>query len=176
VFQARQRNTAEAAGFDTVLGRTIYRGVDATSQGIELEVGGNPVQGLQVTGGFTTMRVRGDDDQAVRTFVPRNTARLNLTYTPAPLPALKLGASMQYQSRFYFEPGTNSVTTGQPIRLTQGNYALLDLLARYDLTPRIAVSANVRNVTNAKYLTALTFDQSRYGAPRTVLGTISLRY
>ena len=176
VFQARQRNTAEAAGFDTVLGRTIYRGVDATSQGIELEVGGNPVQGLQVTSGFTTMRVRGDDDQAVRTFVPRNTARLNLTYTPAPLPALKLGASMQYQSRFYFEPGSNSVTTGQPIRLTQGNYALLDLLARYDLTPNIAVSANVRNVTNAKYLTALTFDQSRYGAPRTVLGTISLRY
>ncbi|GAA0676578.1 outer membrane receptor for ferric coprogen and ferric-rhodotorulic acid [Sphingomonas insulae] len=176
VFQARQQNTAEAVGFDTVLGRSIYRGVDATSQGIELEVGGNPVQGLQVTGGFTTMRVRGDDDQAVRTFVPRNTARLNVTYSPAPLPALKLGASMQYQSRFYIEPGTNSVTTGQPIRVTQGNYALLDLLARYELTPQVSVSANLRNVTNAKYLTALTFDQSRYGAPRSILGTISVRY
>lgn len=176
LFQARQQNTAEAAGFDAVLGRTIYRGVDATSQGIELEVGGNPVQGLQVTGGFTTMRVRGDDDRAVRTFVPRNTARLNVTYSPAPLPALKLGASMQYQSHFYIEPGTNSVTTGQPIRVTQGNYALLDLLARYELTPQVSVSANLRNVTNAKYLTALTFDQSRYGAPRSILGTISVRY
>ncbi len=176
VFQARQKNTAEAAGFDATLGRTIYRGVDATSQGIELEVGGSPLPGLQVTGGFTTMRVRGENDEAVRTFVPRNTGRLNVTYTPAPLPALKLGASMQYQSRFYFEPGTNSVTTGQPIRLTQGNYALLDLLARYELTPRVAVSANLRNVTNAKYLTALTFDQSRYGAPRSILGTISVRY
>jgi outer membrane receptor for ferric coprogen and ferric-rhodotorulic acid len=176
VFQARQNNTAEAAGFDAVLGRSIYRAVDATSQGIELEVGGSPVQGMQVTGGFTTMRVRGDDDQAVRTFVPRNLARLNVTYTPAPLPALKLGASMQYQSRFYLEPGTASVTTGQPIRLTQGNYALLDLFTRYELTPAIAVSANLRNVTNAKYLTALTFDQSRYGAPRSILGTISVRY
>ena len=176
VFQARQDNTAEAAGYDTVLGRTIYRGVDATSQGIELEAGGNPVEGLQVTGGFTTMRVRGDNDQAVRTFVPRNLTRLNVTYAPPALPALKLGASLQHQSRFYFEPGSNSVTTGQPIRLTQGNYALLDLLARYDLTPRIAVSANLRNVTNAKYLTALTFDQSRYGAPRSILGTISVRY
>ena len=176
LFQARQRNTAEAAGFDAVLGRSIYRGVDATSQGVELEVGGNPVQGLQITGGVTTMRVRGDDDQAVRTFVPRNTARLNLTYTPTALPALKLGASMQYQSRFYIEPGTRSVTTGQDIRLTQGNYALLDLLARYELTPGVAVSANLRNVTNAKYLTALTFDQSRYGAPHSILGTISVRY
>ena len=176
VFQARQNNTAEAAGFDAVLGRSIYRAVDATSQGIELEVGGSPVQGMQVTGGFTTMRVRGDDDQAVRTFVPRNLARLNVTYMPAPLPALKLGASMQYQSRFYLEPGTNSVTTGQPVRLTQGNYALLDVFTRYELTPHIAVSANVRNVTNARYLTALTFDQSRYGAPRSILGTISVRY
>ena len=113
VFQARQDNTAEAAGYDTVLRRTIYRGVDATSQGIELESGGNPVEGLQVTGGFTTMRVRGNNDQAVRTFVPRNLTRLNVTYAPPALPALKLGASLQHQSRFYFEPGSNSVTTGQ---------------------------------------------------------------
>ena len=176
VFQARQKNTAQADAFDTVLGRTPYIGVDATSQGIELEVSGNPAPGLQVTGGFTTMRVRGEQDEAVRTFVPRNTGRLNVTYAPAPLPALKLGASVQYQSRFYFEPGSNSSTTGQPIRLTQGGYALVDLMARYELTPRVAVSANLRNVTNAKYLTALTFDQSRYGAPRSILGTISLAY
>jgi outer membrane receptor for ferric coprogen and ferric-rhodotorulic acid len=176
VFQARQKNTAEASGFDAVLGRTTYVGVDATSQGIELEVGGNPVEGLQVTGGFTTMRVRGDDDQAVRTFVPRNTARLNLTYSPPPLPALKLGASMQYQSRFYYVTPNRSTTTGEFIRLDQGNYALVDLMARYELTPQVAVSANLRNVTNAKYLMALTFDQSRYGPPRSILGTISVRY
>ncbi len=175
-FQARQKNTAQAAGFDATLGRTIYAGVDATSQGIELEVSGNPAPGLQLTGGFTTMRVRGEDDEAVRTFVPRNTGRLNVTYAPPPLPALKIGASVQYQSRFYFEPGTNSSTTGRPIRLNQGGYALVDLMARYELTPQVAVSANLRNVTNAKYLTALTFDQSRYGAPRSILGTISLRY
>ena len=58
VFQARQRNTAEAAGFDPVLGRTIYRAVDATSQGIEFEFGGELEPGLQATGGYTVMRVR----------------------------------------------------------------------------------------------------------------------
>lgn len=176
IFQARQKNTAQAAGIDTSRGRTIYQGVDARSQGIEIEASGQPAAGVQVTGGFTVMRVRGDDDQPVRTFVPRNTGRLNLTWTPQALAALKLGASLQYQSRFYFEPGSLSSTTGRPIRITQGGVATVDLLARYALTDHVSVSANLQNVTNAKYLTALTFDQSRYAAPRSILGTIGFRY
>lgn len=176
IFQARQNNTAEAAGFDPVLGRSIYRAVDAKSQGIELEFGGQLLPGLQATGGYTLLRVRGEDDRAVRTFVPRNTARLNVTYSPPSLSALKVGASAQYQSRIYNEPGALSDTTKQPIRLTQGGYALVDLLARYDLTPNVSLSANLKNLTNAKYLTALNFDQGYYGAPRTILGTIAVRY
>ena len=176
VFQARQRNTAEAAGFDATIGQTLYRGVDATSQGIEFEFGGRIAEGLQATGGYTIMRVRGEDKEPVRTFVPRNTARLNMTYDLPMLPALKLGASFQYQSRIYLEPGTVSVTTGDPIRLTQKGYALLDLLAAYELTPNLSVSANLKNVTNVKYLNALNFDQGYYGAPRTILGTVSLKY
>lgn len=176
VFQARQNNTAEVAGFDTVLGRQIYKGVDATSQGIEIEMSGQPAAGVQVTGGFTVMRVRGEDDQPVRTFVPRNTGRLNVTWSPEAFRQLKLGASVNYQSRFYFVPGAVSSTTGQPVRLTQGDVATVDLVARYALTDHVAVSANLQNATNAKYLTALTFDQSRYAAPRTILGTVSVRY
>lgn len=176
IFQAKQKNTAESAGFDATIGQTIYRAVDATSQGIELDFGGQLLPGLQATGGYTLMRVRGDDDQPVRTFVPRNLARLNMTYSPPSFSALKIGASAQYQSRIYVEPGTNSTTTGAPIRITQGGYALLDLLASYDLTNHLTVSANLKNVTNAKYLGALNFDQGFYGAPRTVLGTIRFKY
>ncbi len=177
IFQARQKNTAEAAGFDTVLGRTIYRGVDATSQGIELEFGGQLLPGVQATGGYTIMRIRGEDDQAVRTFVPRNTARLNLTYSPPALPALKIGASAQYQSRMYLEPaGVVSSTTGEQVRITQGAYAALDLLTRYALTDHVSLSANLKNVTNAKYLGALNYDQGFYSAPRTILGTVRFTY
>lgn len=181
IFQARQRNTAESRGFVvdpvTQVGRTVYAPVDATSQGIELEFGGLLAPGLQATGGYTVMRVRGEDDQPVRTFVPRNTARLNVTYSPPAFPALKLGASAQYQSRMYLEPeGVTSSTTGKQVRITQGGYALLDLLARYALTDHVAISANLKNVTNAKYLTSLNYDQGYYGAPRTILGTISVRY
>jgi len=176
VFQARQDNTAFGR-FDATLGRTVFTPVDAKSQGVELEFGGQLVPGLQATGGFTVMRIRNAEGRPERTFVPRNLGRLNLTYSPPSLPAVKVGTSIQYQSRFFFEPpGIVSTTTGQQVRLEQGQYALVDLLGRYDLTEHVALSVNLRNVTGTRYLSALTFDQSYYGAPRSVLGTISVRY
>ncbi|PZU11837.1 TonB-dependent siderophore receptor [Sphingomonas sp.] len=175
IFQTRQNNTAEAAGFDTTLGQTIYRGVDAKSEGIELEFGGRLTDEIQATGGYTIMRVRGENDTPVRTFVPRQTARLNITYSPAALSALKLGASLQYQSKIYYVPGTVA-TTGVPIKLQQSGYALLDLLARYEINDHLMLSANLKNVTNRKYLTSLVVDQGYYGAPRTVLGTVTVKY
>lgn len=176
VFQANQNNTAFGQ-FDPGLGRTVYSPVDATSTGVEFEFGGEIVDGLQATGGLTFMRIRDENDDPERTFVPRNTARLNLTYSPPSLERLKLGASAQYQSSFYFEPaGVVSSTTGEQVRIDQDAYVLIDLLARYDLTENVGLSVNLRNVTNAKYLSSLTFDQSFYGAPRSILGTISVKY
>ncbi len=180
LFQTRQDNTAQFDAFlpftqadGTTIARNTYIGVDARAQGIELDVGGRIADGLQVTGGYTLMRVDGNDGDPVRTFVPRNTGRLNVSYAPPALDRLKLGASLQYQSRIYYDATT---ATGVRARITQGDYALLDLLASYRLTDRVAVSANVRNVTGTRYLTGLTYDQSFYGAPRTVLGTVSVRY
>lgn len=169
VFQTRQDNTAEAAGIVTDANgvtRTYYQGVDARSQGIELDVGGQLAPGLQVTGGYTLMRIEDPEGNPVRRFVARNTGRLNVSYTLPMLPQLKLGAAAQYQSRIISPTGLG----------WQGNYALLDLLGAYAITPNISAAVNVRNVTNTKYLTATNFDGGYYGAPRTVMGTISVRY
>lgn len=177
LFQARQKNTAESTGFNEDIGQFAYRGVDATSRGIELEVSGQLAPGVQATGGFTAMRIRGERDEAARTFVPRNTGRLNIVWAPVSLPALKLGVSGQYQSSFYLEPlDILSSTTGQQVRITQDGYATVDLMARYELTPRVSVSANVRNVNNANAISALNFDQGYFNAPRTVLGTVRVSY
>jgi outer membrane receptor for ferric coprogen and ferric-rhodotorulic acid len=176
VFQARQKHLADAAGFDETIGETVYNPIDATSQGIELEFGGQIAPGLQATGGYTLMRVHDDDHQAVRTFVPRNTVRLNFTYSAPSFEALKLGASFQYQSKTYLEPAGILSTTGEQVRIVQKGYALLDLLARYNLTEHLSISANLKNVTNVKYLTALNYDQAYYGAPRTILGTVSVKF
>ncbi len=175
VFQARQMNTAFGQ-FYPALGRTVYSPVDATSTGVEVEFGGTIVEGLQATGGFTVMRIRDEDGEPERTFVPRNIGRLNLVYSPPGMEKLKLGASAQYQSSFYFEPDGAVSTSGEQIRIEQGGYALIDLMARYDLTEKVALSVNARNITDARYLSSLTFTQSYYGAPRSVLGTLSVKY
>lgn len=170
LFRTRQDNTGEASGFlvdpDTGIGRTVYRGVDARAEGVELEVGGTPVEGLQVTGGYTLMRIEDQNGDPARRFVPRNTGRLNVSYSPPALPALKLGAAAQYQSRIVSPTGLGR----------QDDYALLDLLAAYRITENLSAAVNLRNVTNTKYLTATNFDGGYYGAPRTVLGTIAIRY
>ncbi|WP_322966363.1 TonB-dependent siderophore receptor [Sphingomonas fuzhouensis] len=176
VFRVRQDNFAEAAGFDPTIGQTIYRGVNSKSEGVELEFGGQLLPGVQATGGYTIMRIRGDDGQPTRTFVPRQTAKLNLTYTPPVLPALKLGASLQYQTKIYVVGSTTSTITGQPIRVTQDKYATLDLLGSYKITKNLQLAVNVRNVTNTKAINALTYDQGYYNAPRSVLGTVTISY
>ena len=173
VFQARQKNEAEYVGFDPDTFASIYEGIDAKSQGIEVEIGGQLAKGLQLTGGYTVLRVRNPDGEAVRTYVPRQTGRLNVTYSPPSFAALRLGASLQYQNHVYRDTTTS---TGVATRVTQGGYALLDLLASYDLGKQVKVSLNVRNVTNAKYLTTLHEDQAYFGAPRTVLGTVGFQY
>jgi outer membrane receptor for ferric coprogen and ferric-rhodotorulic acid len=174
IFRTRQNNTAQSVDF--VGGRTIYEGFDARAQGIEVDFGGEILPGLQATAGYTVMRVRDEDDQPARTFVPRHQGKLNITYTPPALQALKVGASLQYQSDIYVKPGTVSVTTGAPIKLVQPDYAVVDLMASYSITDTLSVSANLKNVTNAKYLGALNYDQAYYGAPRTILGAVSLKY
>ncbi|MET0363627.1 MAG: TonB-dependent receptor, partial [Sphingobium sp.] len=187
VFQTRQKNTAEQ-GPTVLVGSalvTTYRGVDAKSQGIELEFAGEIAPGLQATGSYTIMKISGENGDPVRTFVPRNLAKLNLSYSPPSFDRLKFGVSGQYQSKIFLMPQVTDAAgvtdyrrnaAGQPIRIDQKGYALVDLFAKYDITENLSVSANLKNLTNVKYLQALNYAEGFYGAPRTILGTISLKY
>ncbi|SDF79910.1 outer-membrane receptor for ferric coprogen and ferric-rhodotorulic acid [Sphingomonas carotinifaciens] len=181
LFRVHQDNTAVQTGLNPTTFQAIYSLQNAKSEGVELEVGGSPLAGLQATGGFTFLRLKLRDGSGAeaRTFVPRNVGRLNITYSPPSLPALKLGTSVQYQSRIYYDTADYfgaALVTGLNARITQGGYALVDLFGAYDLTDHVRVGVNVRNLTNKNYLSSLTFTQSYYGPPRTVLGTVTVRY
>ncbi|HTG38105.1 TonB-dependent siderophore receptor [Sphingomonas sp.] len=175
VFRARQNGLAEASIFDTTIGQQLYRTIDATSEGIELDLGGQPLAGLNVTGGYTALRVRSPEGDAVRTYVPRHTGRLNVTYTPPSLPAVTVGGAVQYQSEISRQQRAATDAMAE-IRTTQGDYALLDLMARWTITPAISLTANVRNLTNVKYITSLMWEQGFYGAPRTASATLGFKF
>ncbi len=171
IFRARQRNTAEATGFDPETGQTYYTTIDATSEGIEADIGGELLPGLQVTAGYTLLRIESPEGDPVRTYVPRNTARLNLSYTPPALPALTIGGAVQYQSRIKRLQSVVA-TDGSEIVTRQDGYALIDLQARWRFDPHWYIAGNLRNVTNKKVLTSLYWDQAYYGAPRTAMVTL----
>lgn len=167
VFQVRQKNTAESAGFDVASGRTYYRGVDATSTGFELDVAGALAPGWELSGGYTQMRIKDPAGNDVRTYVPRKTLRVATSYRLPALRALKLGASVKWQSDY--ERVDGAVTT------QQAAYALLDLVASYDFTRHLSMTAKLENATGKRYLNSLMWpNQAFYGAPRSA--TVALRW
>jgi len=175
IFRVHQDNLAEAAGFDTGTGQTYYTTIDAKSEGIEFDLAGQILPGLQASAGYTLLRIRNPDGQAVRTYVPRNTGRASFTWTPAASPALKLGGAIKYQSNIR-RMADATTPSGGAILIRQPGYILVDLMARYDITPHWSLGANLNNLTNKKYLTSLYWDQAYYGAPRTASVTIGWKF
>lgn len=175
VFKTRQDNVAESIGFDPDLGQTLYRGVNARSQGVEVDVAGEPLPGLQLSGGYAYVDIEDDQGDKARTFIPRHTVRLSAVYSPPSLDELRMGVSARYQSRIsqLYEAFT---ADGEDATMTQKGYAIVDLMARYQVTKNVSLAVNVDNVTNVKYWTSLQWDQAYYGAPRTVRGTVGFSF
>lgn len=167
VFKTRQDNTAETAGF--VGGKTIYRGINAESQGVELEASGELARGWQANVGVTSLSIHGDQGETAKPYIPRTTVRVNTTYALPALPALKVGGSLRWQAK-------SSVDQGSGITTTQPSYAVLGLMARYQLGKNLSLSLNLNNVTDKKYLTSLYWTQSYYAAPRNGSATLTWTY
>ncbi|TFW30097.1 TonB-dependent siderophore receptor [Duganella callida] len=168
VFKTRQNNSAEQAGM--VGAKAYYRGVNAASEGYEFEASGALAKGWEASAGLTRLTaLKGDQGQAVRTYVPRTTLRLNTTWRLPQLPALKVGGTLAWQNAVSIdqEPG---------IRTTQAAYATLGLMARYEIDRHWSLSANLNNVTDKKYLTSLYWTQSLYAAPRNGSVTLAWTY
>ncbi|WP_373991777.1 TonB-dependent siderophore receptor [Duganella sp. BuS-21] len=168
IFKTTQDNTAEAAGM--IGAKTFYRGVNAASQGVEFDLSGEVAKGWQASGGLTRLTsLKGDQGQAVRTFVPRTTLRLNTTYQLPALPALKVGGTLAWQSE-------TSTDQGGGIRTVQSSYATLGLMARYEIDKHLSLSVNLNNVNDKKHLTSLYWTQAYYAAPRNGSATLSWTY
>lgn len=165
LFKTRQQNTAQLEGYLNGVD-AWYSGVDAESKGIELELSGQLARNWQASIGWTAMSMSGQDGEDVRTYVPRRTLRSSTTYRFDSLPALKIGASLNWQSKIYLDD------VAAVIR--QGSYASLGLMAQYEINPHLKLSANLNNVTDKRHLSSLYWNQSFYAPPRN--GSVSLNW
>lgn len=173
VFRTRQNNAAESAGFDTTTGLTYYEGVNAKSTGFELELAGRVAPGWDISTGYTQLRLKGDDGQDVRTYVPRRIFRLATAYRIPQLPGLRVGATLRWQDDIHRDQDAID-SNGNTIVIRQESYALLGLMAGCEFGDRWDATFNIDNVTDEKYVPSLYWDQGYYGAPRNA--SLTLRY
>jgi len=167
LFKTKQKNTAEFAGY---LGAdSYYRGVDTFSEGFEIDVAGKLTPRLEVSAGFTHLSIKDKDGNPARTYTPKNLFKISATYRVPAIEKLKVGANLIWRDDTYRDVSSPVITT-----IRQSAYALLNLMAKYDITDKISVTANLNNVTNKKYINSLYWEQGYYGAP--INGSIALNW
>ncbi|HEY0286382.1 MAG TPA: TonB-dependent siderophore receptor [Pseudomonas sp.] len=167
VFKTNQRNVAEYAGF--VGGQSVYNPMDYKSHGIELQASGEALPGLDLLGGYTYVSIDNDDGDKARKYVPTHSLRGMATYRLPGLPQAKVGTRVSWQS---------AVQNDSNSAIRQNAYALLDLMASYDIDSNWSTSLNLNNVTDRKYLLSLydSATTASYGAPRNLVASVTWKY
>lgn len=152
-----------------------YRGAKgAESKGFEAEVVGRPTERLNVSLGYTQFKAEDADGNKVNTEAARRLLKLFVTYElpGAALKGLTVGGGVNWQDEIYGTVGPNPVT-GDPDRVYQGSYALVQLMARYAVNPNLSFQLNANNLTDEKYYSQVNFfSQYRYGDPANYSGTV----
>ncbi|MBK0062217.1 MULTISPECIES: TonB-dependent siderophore receptor [unclassified Acinetobacter] len=167
VYKTKQDNVASALydengdPLTNSNGETLYEALSGTeSKGIEFEVSGQILPEWQVSTSFSRNISRDSDDQRINTDVPQTTARIFTTYVlPYLDKSLQIGGGVRWQSEIYkLDSGPNKV------KLDQGSYALVDLMARYKFNQNLSGNLNIANLFDKNYYT--TIGNSYYGTPR----------
>ncbi|HWU33782.1 MAG TPA: TonB-dependent siderophore receptor [Methylovorus sp.] len=169
LFKTEQENLAQATG-QYVNGIAINEAINATTKGYEFDLSGEVNDRLKVSSGYTRlMSVKGDNDENVKPYTPRNMVKLSATYRVPYIDKLKVGASVNWQDEVHY-------TYSDGARIKQDSYALVNMMASYELNKHWSAALNVYNLTNEKYLSSLMWGQSYYGAPMNASATLTWQY
>jgi outer membrane receptor for ferric coprogen and ferric-rhodotorulic acid len=173
LFLVEQDNLAQPDPGYTIPG-TIFEASRAAqgteSKGFEVEVVGELAPGWNVSAGYTQFKAEDADGVAVNTSQPRKLLKLFSTYS---FDRFTLGGGVNWQGRNYTD--TTNPVSGAAERLEQESYALVNLMARYEVSDQLSLQANVDNLFDKTYYNQIGFySQLAYGEPRSF--TVKARY
>ena len=172
VFQIKQENLAQSTGqiiAGTTPPETAYRATQgATSEGFELELAGELTPGWNVSAGYTQFTATDANGADVNSIYPRELFKLFTTYRlPGALNALTVGGGANWQGATYTYVGSE--------KFEQKAYALVNLMARYEISKQLSAQVNVNNLFDKTYYGMFdAYNQYTYGAPRSA--SVSLKY
>ena len=177
VFKIKQDNLAQAdVGYlvPGTINQAYYAAKGAKSTGFEVEANGEILPGWAVSMNYTQFKAEDADGNGVNTLFPDKLLRLFTTYNfQGSLDGLTIGGGVNWEGLSYTD--TVNPKTGADERLKVKNYAVVNLMTRYQITDRASVQINAENIFDKKYYSQIGFyNQLAYGEPRNV--TLTLRY
>ncbi len=175
VFQIKQNNLGQNTGafIPGTANEYAYDSADVTSKGFEVEVSGELAPDWNASLGYTQFDVEDANGDAANTLYPTKLLRTFTTYRlPGMFNRLTLGGGVNWQDTVYTYAANPA---DEPEKFEQGAYALVNLMARYDITDNLSAQLNVDNLTDEKYFDIFdAYGAMTYGAPRSV--TASAKY
>lgn len=154
---------------------------DLRSQGYEFGLAGKITENVNLSFGYTQFSLKDlENGGNARTYNPSQSFNLLTTYQVPQLPQLKLGLALQWQDKTYLDvpeaTDANGVVTQKAGTIEQDAYALLNLMASYEINDHITLQANGNNLTNEKYLFNFPDGQGFYGAPANYTVAVKFKY
>jgi outer membrane receptor for ferric coprogen and ferric-rhodotorulic acid len=160
VFQTKQDDVATPTGVK-VNGFDTYTAEDGiSSEGFELELAGKLTENLNLSTGFTQVKIEDAEGESTNLYIPEKTFNLALSYN---LGQLTLGSSLDWQSEI---EGT----------VKQDAYLLSSFMAGYEFSDRLNANLVVNNLGDEKYINSLKWGQGYYGAPRNITAYVNYSF
>lgn len=178
VFQVKQDNfaIADEGRFVPNTREQAWLTMDgARTKGYEMELSGELARGWSASIGWTQFWSEDADGKPVTTVHPHKMLKLYTKYRlGGDWSKLSIGGGVNWEGRSYTQ--VTDPLSHTSLRVGQPAYALVSVMARYDLGPQLTLQLNVNNALDKTYYSNQldVFQNLIYGAPRNVQGT--LRY
>lgn len=141
----------------------------AETKGIDLELAGEITPGWNIQTGYSHTRTESAEGVRLTSQLPMDTFRFWTTYRlPGAWEKITAGAGVNWNSKssvFFSRYNT---------RITQDDYAVASLMARYQINDHLAATVNLDNIFDEKYYAGMAGSYGHYGAPRNA--NLTMRY
>lgn len=170
VFKTEQNNYPLRNSDGNPLNRKVPTS-DLESQGVEVGLSGQITDNVNLSFGYAQFSIKDiKNGGEARTYNPNQTLNLLTTYTLSALPKLKVGAGLQWQDGVKLYDSTVNST------ITQDAYALVNLMASYEVNNHITLQANGNNIFDKKYLYSFPDGQGFYGPSANYTVAVKFKY
>ncbi len=155
---------------------TARAAAGATSTGFEMEVAGAPARGWNLSAGYSQFRARDAAGLDINSVYPRKLLRTFTSYQlPGAWSALTVGGGVNWEGRSHtVDPNAPAGSNGL---IEQDAFALVKLMARYDIDKQLSVQLNIDNALDKKQFGMFAaYGAISYAAPRSAALTLKYRF